>query len=75
VYCASFGGVEIRLRVDPEAAWIVIRGPGTESRYFDIPDDQVGSVTAFFPSEGDSPERFQAFVSTIEAQFAAATTP
>jgi hypothetical protein len=37
-YRASSGGVEIRLRVDPDAAWIVIRGPGAESRDFDIPD-------------------------------------
>jgi hypothetical protein len=34
-------------------------------------DDQVGAVTAFFPSKGDSPEKFKSFVSTIEAQFSA----
>jgi hypothetical protein len=70
VYRASSAGGESRLRVNPDAAWIVIRGPGTDSRYFDIPDDQVGAVTAFFPSSGDSPAKFKSFVSTIEAQFA-----
>jgi hypothetical protein len=53
-YRASSAGVEIRLRIDPDAAWIVIRGPG----YFDIHDDQVAAVTAFFPSEGHSPKKF-----------------
>jgi len=51
----------------------VIRGPGTESRYFDIPDDQIGAVTAFFPAEGDPPAKFKSFISTIEAQFSAAS--
>jgi hypothetical protein len=32
------------------------------------------TVTAFFPTAGDSPEQFKSFVSTIEAQFATAIT-
>jgi hypothetical protein len=68
IYRASSGGVELRLRVNPDAAWIVIRAPGFESRYFDIPNDQVGAVTAFFPAEGDSPEKFKSFVNAIESQ-------
>jgi len=74
VHRASSGGVEIRLRVNPDSSWLVIRGPRTESRYFDIPSDQVGVVTSFFPAEGDLPERFKSFVSAIETQFATATT-
>ena len=72
VYRGWSGGVEIRLRVNPDRAWIVITGPGTESRYFDVPDDQVGAVTAEFQAIGDSPEKFKAFINAIEKQFAAA---
>jgi hypothetical protein len=53
--------------VNPDAAWIVISPPSGERKYFDLPD-QVGAVTAFFPSEGDSPEKFTSFASTVEAQ-------
>ena len=45
VYRASSGGVEIQLRANRDAAGVVIRGPGTESRHFDIPGDQVGALT------------------------------
>jgi hypothetical protein len=54
------------LRVNPDGSWIVIRGPGTESRYFEIPDDRIGEVVAFFPAEDDSPEKFKTFFSAIE---------
>jgi len=30
-------------------------------------------LTAFFPSEGDSPEKFKSFVSAIEGHFSAAS--
>ena len=43
---------------------------GGESKYLDVPDARVNEVVAFFPSEGDSPEKFKTFTSTIEAQFA-----
>jgi hypothetical protein len=55
--------------VNPDAAWIVSSPLSGETKYFDLPDDQVGAVTAFFPSEGDSPEKFKSFASTVEAQF------
>jgi hypothetical protein len=54
------------LRVNPDGSCIVIRGLGTESRYFEIPDDRIGEIVAFFPAEGDSPEKLKTFVSAIE---------
>ena len=65
-YRASAGGVEIRLRLNPDVSWIVIRQAGAE-RYFDIHNDQVATLIAEFQAIGDSVERFRAFVRTIEA--------
>ena len=62
VYRSSSGGVELRLRVTPGGSWVVIKGPGTESRYFDIPGDQVGAVVAEFQAIGEDPDKFAAFV-------------
>ena len=70
IYRASLAGVELWLRVNPDAAWIVIRMQGGELKYLAVPDARVNEVVAFFPSAGDSPEKFKTFVSTIEAQFA-----
>jgi hypothetical protein len=62
---ASCNSVEIRLRVNEDCAWIVIRRPGTEPTYRDIPDAKVGeTVAAFQAIEGD-PERFKAFLSRV----------
>jgi hypothetical protein len=67
-YRASSGGVELRLRVNQDESWIVIKEPGAEPLYFDIPGAQVAAVTAEFEAIGDSPARLKAFVSAIEAR-------
>jgi hypothetical protein len=74
VFRASCEGVQVRLRVNPDESWIIIRRPGAEPFYADIPQDQVAAVLAELEAIGEDPEKFKAFVSTIEAQFAAATT-
>lgn len=53
----------MRLRVNPDEAWIIIKNPSGESKYLDIPDARIGEVVAFFPSQGGSPEKFKSFVS------------
>jgi hypothetical protein len=50
------------LRVNLDESSFVIRGPGNESKYFDIPDDQVGAVVAEFQAIGGDPVKFAAFV-------------
>jgi hypothetical protein len=60
--------------VNVDAAWIVIKAPRSEARVYDIPERQVGTVAAEMQAV-DSPEKFKSFVSTIQARFAAASTP
>jgi hypothetical protein len=55
-------GVEVRLRVNPDAAWIVIRKSGTGPRYCDIPQDQVAAVVVELQGIGEDPRKFAAFV-------------
>ena len=62
--------MEIRLRVDLDGSWFMIKRPG-ETKFFDLPDDHVGAAIAFFPEQGGSAERFRSFVSAIERRFAA----
>jgi hypothetical protein len=63
-YCfrASCHSVEIRLRVEPDSAWIVVRAPGVEPRYRDIDAADVDAVVKEFQSIGHSVERFEEFV-------------
>lgn len=62
-YRASCQSVEIKLRVDPDQSWMVIKRPGQETQYRDIPHDDVASVVQEFKAIGDDVERFNAFVS------------
>jgi hypothetical protein len=62
VYQSSCEGAQIRLRVNADESWIIIRRPGGEPYYRDIPEDQVAAVLAEFNAIGEAPEKFQAFV-------------
>lgn len=62
IYRASCNSVEIRLRVNPDNAWVVIRSPGREPFYRDIEEGEVAGVLAKFLAIGKDPERFKAFV-------------
>jgi hypothetical protein len=69
-YCfrASCNGIEMKLRVDPGAAWLTIKRPGCEHAYRDIPDAGVAAVVEQFQAIGEDVDRFQAFLSAAEAQ-------
>jgi len=66
-YCfrSSCNGIEIRLRVDPGAAWLTIKRPGCERDYRDIPDAEVAAVVDQFRAIGEDPEKFKAFVNAF----------
>ena len=67
IYRASCNSIEIRLRVNPDAAWIVIRQPGSEPTYRDIPDAEVDETVAAMQAIDNDPERFAAFVQSVSA--------
>ena len=62
-YCfrSSCNGVEIRLRVDPGAAWLTIKRPGCERAYHDIPEAEIAATVEQFQAIGEDPEKFRAF--------------
>lgn len=62
IYRASCYGVEVRLRVNVDNAWVVIRRPGREPFYRDVDQCKVAGVLAEFEGIAGSPERFNAFV-------------
>jgi hypothetical protein len=64
-YRSSCRGVELRLRVDPAAAWLVIRQPGVEPRCVDIPEAEVAAVVDQFTAIGEDPEKFATFVNAF----------
>jgi len=51
----------LRLRVNPDSSWLVIRVPGSE-RHREIPQDQVAAVPTEFQGIGEDAEKFAAFV-------------
>ncbi len=66
-YRASAFGIEVRLRVEPDCAWLTIKRPGAEAHYVDIPDAEITDVVDRFLAIGDSPEKFEAFVNAAES--------
>lgn len=68
VYRASCKGVEIRLRVNADHAWIVIRRPGAEPFYRDIAESELPGLLAQYRAIDGDADRFQAFISAIETQ-------
>jgi hypothetical protein len=64
-YRASCNSVEIRLRVNPDAAWIILKRPGNAAHYIDLDDQDVDAVVARFNQIGDSPALFDDFVRSI----------
>jgi hypothetical protein len=62
IYRMSSGGVEIRLRVNADDAWIVIRRAGAEPFYRDISESELPGLLAQYRAIDGSAERFKAFV-------------
>lgn len=67
IYRASCLGTEIRIRINPDSAWIVVQRPGAEQYYRDLLPDEVSSVLSDFHAIGKSPQRFEAFVNGLTA--------
>jgi hypothetical protein len=65
IYRASCNGVEIRLRIEPDGAWLVIKRPGLEASYVEIEDRDVPALVAELEAIGDDPEKFSAFLSRV----------
>ena len=69
IYRSSGFGIEIRLSVTPDGAWLVIRRPGVEPYYRDIiPEAELDAVVGEFQAIGEDPAKFQAFVNAANRQ-------
>ena len=64
----SCNGVEVRLRINPDNAWVVIRKPGQEPFYSDIAESELTEVLEQYHSINGSPARFQAFVASLACE-------
>jgi hypothetical protein len=67
LYLSSCNSVEIRLRVEPDSAWLTIKRPGAESEYYDIPQGEVAGIVEQFLAIGEDVDRFKAFVCVAES--------
>jgi len=67
LYRASCLGIEVRLRVEPDCAWLVAKRPGAEAEYHDIPSAEIPRIVERFLSIGEDPEKFNAFLSAAAA--------
>jgi hypothetical protein len=68
LYRASCLGIELRLRVEPDGnGWLVIKRPGVESQYIDIPSAEIPGVVERFIAIGEDVDRFKAFVQSWPA--------
>lgn len=70
IYRASFNGAEIRLRVNPDNAWIVIRRPGAEPYYRDIAESELPELMAQYRAIDGDAGRFQDFLGRVASQVA-----
>ena len=61
-YRASCSGVEIRLRVNPDSAWLTVKRPGNPADYIDIAPREVDGVVERFTLIAGSSARFDEFV-------------
>jgi len=68
IYRSSGFGIEIRLSVTPDGNWLVIRRPGVEPYYRDIPEAELDAVVGEFQAIGEDPAKFQAFVNAANRQ-------
>ena len=67
IYRASCNGVEIRLCINPDNAWVVITRPGAEPYYRDVAESELpGLLEQYRVIDGDA-ERFNAFTSNFLA--------
>jgi len=65
IYRASCNSVEVRLRVNPDSAWIVIRRPGAEPYYRDIAEIELPGLMAQYRAIDGDAGRFGAFVAQL----------
>ena len=65
VYRASCNGVMIRLRVNPDSAWITIDRPAHEPFYREFSESKIAAVLARFKAIERDPEKFEAFVNRL----------
>ena len=62
IYRASCKGTEIRLRVNVDAAWLVIKRPGQPADYVDIQPKDIDELLRQFQAIKGDPGRFDEFV-------------
>ena len=65
VFRASSNGVELRLRLDADAAWCVVKRPGNPADYVDIAERDVESTIERFHAINGDPNKFDDFVKDI----------
>jgi hypothetical protein len=69
VYRSSCDGVSVRLRANVgDQSWLIIKKPGVEALYRDIPEDQVSTVVDQFLAIETDPQKFAAFVNAYSTQ-------
>jgi len=64
VFRASCNGVELRLRIDADGAWAVVRRPGSPAHYVDLERDIESTIERFHAINGDR-NKFDDFVKDI----------
>ena len=57
------------MRVDPDAAWIVIKRPNSAAFYVDINAQDIDGVVARFHAIGEDPDKFDAFCRSVQTGF------
>jgi hypothetical protein len=68
IYRASCNSVEVRLRVNPDSAWIVVRRPGAGPYYRDIADNELSGLLEQYRAIGGDPQKFAAFVNAYSTR-------
>jgi hypothetical protein len=68
IYRSSGFGIEIRLSVTRDGAWLVIRRLRVEPYYRDIPEAELDAVVGEFQAIRKDPAKFQAFVNAENRQ-------
>jgi len=62
IYRSSCNGIEIRIVITPDAAYLTIRKPHSEPLYRELAEGDVAKVLADFQAIGEDPEKFTAFI-------------
>jgi hypothetical protein len=67
IYRSSCNGIEIRLVITPDVAYLAIRKPHSEPSYRELAEGDVAKVLAEFQNIGTDVQRFEAFVNAAGA--------